>query len=79
MGQGYEIDLADLRFKYDFQFDPVNEKTFENKVWPAGHVVAGEPVILRDYQVEIINKYLATPHCLQEIATGAGKTLITAA
>ena len=30
-------------------------------------------------QVEIINKYLGTPHCLQEIATGAGKTLITAA
>jgi superfamily II DNA or RNA helicase len=79
MGQGYEIDLNDLRFKYDFQFDPVDEKTFENKVWPPGHVVAGEPVILRDYQVEIINKYLATPHCLQEIATGAGKTLITAA
>jgi superfamily II DNA or RNA helicase len=79
MGQGYEIDLNDLRFKYDFQFDPVDENTFENKVWPEGHVVAGEPVILRDYQVEIINKYLATPHCLQEIATGAGKTLITAA
>jgi len=79
MGQGYEIDLNDLRFKYDFQFDPVDETSYQHKVWPEGHVVAGEPVTLRDYQVEIINKYLATPHCLQEIATGAGKTLITAA
>jgi superfamily II DNA or RNA helicase len=79
MGQGYQIDLNDLRFKYDFQFDPVDETSYQHKVWPEGHVVAGEPVTLRDYQVEIINKYLATPHCLQEIATGAGKTLITAA
>ena len=31
-----------------------------------------------DYQVEIINKFLASPQCLQEVATGAGKTLITA-
>jgi superfamily II DNA or RNA helicase len=36
-------------------------------------------VVLRDYQVEIINKFLENPQCLQEIATGAGKTLITAA
>ena len=34
--------------------------------------------MLRDYQVEIVNKFLETPHCLQEIATGAGKTLVTA-
>jgi superfamily II DNA or RNA helicase len=36
-------------------------------------------VTLRDYQIEIVNKFLETPQCLQEIATGAGKTLITAA
>ena len=70
MGQGYQIDLNDLRFKYDFQFDPVDENTYKHISWPQGHVVEGEPVTLRDYQVEIINKYLATPHCLQEIATG---------
>jgi len=33
---------------------------------------------LRDYQVETINKFLENPQCLQEIATGAGKTIITA-
>jgi superfamily II DNA or RNA helicase len=36
-------------------------------------------VVLRDYQIEIINKFLANPQCIQEVATGAGKTLMTAA
>jgi superfamily II DNA or RNA helicase len=39
----------------------------------------GESIQLRDYQVEIINNFLTNPQSLQEIATGAGKTLITAA
>jgi superfamily II DNA or RNA helicase len=41
--------------------------------------MAGQPMQLRDYQVEIINNFLANPQCIQEIATGAGKTVITAA
>jgi superfamily II DNA or RNA helicase len=48
-------------------------------MWPDKHPMAGQPIVLRDYQVEIINKFLENPQCLQEIATGAGKTLITAA
>jgi superfamily II DNA or RNA helicase len=39
----------------------------------------GKPMELRDYQVEIINNFLENPQCIQEIATGAGKTVITAA
>jgi superfamily II DNA or RNA helicase len=35
--------------------------------------------MFRDYQVEIINNFLQNPQAVQEIATGAGKTLITAA
>ena len=35
--------------------------------------------MLRDYQVEIINRFLNNPQCIQEVATGAGKTLMTAA
>jgi superfamily II DNA or RNA helicase len=35
--------------------------------------------MLRDYQVEIINNFLANPQCIQEVATGAGKTIMTAA
>jgi superfamily II DNA or RNA helicase len=78
--RGYSIELEDLRdYSTQFEFTEVTEATFADKVWPAKHPIAGEPVVLRDYQIEIINKFLANPQCLQEIATGAGKTLITAA
>ena len=78
--RGYDIELDDLRdYPTQFEFTQVSEATFADKVWPAKHPIAGEPVVLRDYQIEIINKFLANPQCLQEIATGAGKTLITAA
>jgi superfamily II DNA or RNA helicase len=78
--RGYDIDLDDLRdYQTQFEFTRVTESTFADKVWPAKHPIAGQPVVLRDYQIEIINKFLANPQCLQEIATGAGKTLITAA
>ena len=33
---------------------------------------------MRDYQVEAINNFLANPQSLQQIATGAGKTITTA-
>ena len=34
--------------------------------------------MLRDYQVDIVNNFLNNPQCIQEIATGAGKTIMTA-
>jgi superfamily II DNA or RNA helicase len=78
--RGYDIELDDLRdYPTQFEFTQVSESTFADKVWPDKHPIAGQPVVLRDYQIEIINKFLANPQCLQEIATGAGKTLITAA
>lgn len=77
---GYDIDLEDTReYSTTFSFNEVTEDTFKHKTWPVGHPIAGQPVILRDYQIEIINNYLKNPQALQEIATGAGKTLITAA
>ena len=78
--RGYNIELEDLRdYRTQFSFAQVTEQTFSHKVWPAKHPIAGQPVVLRDYQIEIINKFLKNPQCIQEIATGAGKTLITAA
>jgi superfamily II DNA or RNA helicase len=78
--RGYDIQLEDLRdYRTQFEFSQVTEQTFAHKTWPDKHPIAGQPVVLRDYQVEIINKFLENPQCLQEIATGAGKTLITAA
>ena len=76
---GYSIDIDDRRDQHQFEFTAVDEKTFAHKVWPTGHVVEGQPVVLRDYQIAIVNKFLENPQCIQEIATGAGKTLVTAA
>ncbi len=77
---GYDIDLEDLRdYTTTFTFDKVSEDTFKHKNWPKGHPQEGKPVVLRDYQIEIVNNFLENPQSLQEIATGAGKTLMTAA
>ena len=78
--RGYDIDLQDVReYRTQFEFEQVTEATFAHKVWPSKHPMAGQPVVLRDYQIEIINKFLENPQCIQEVATGAGKTLMTAA
>ena len=77
---GYDIDLEDLRtYTTTFSFNEVSENTFQHKMWPKGHPKVGEPIVLRDYQVSIINNFLANPQSLQEVATGAGKTIMTAA
>ena len=76
----YDIELEDLRtYSTIFNFAEVTEETFKHKNWPKGHTMEGQPVALRDYQISIINEFLKNPQSLQEIATGAGKTLITAA
>ena len=78
--QGYDIDIDDQRdYSTQFELDEVVEHSFANTLWPANHPRAGDPIMLRDYQVEIINRFLENPQCLQEVATGAGKTLMTAA
>jgi superfamily II DNA or RNA helicase len=75
---GYKVEVNDMRQSWNFQLEPVGELDYEHIAWPKGHPKAGEPIILRDYQVEVINRFLDTPQCLQQIATGAGKTIITA-
>ena len=76
----YDIELDDQR-KYStvFEFAQVTEQTFAHKTWPKGHPAEGQPILLRDYQVEIVNNFLTNPQCIQEVATGAGKTIMTAA
>lgn len=76
--QGYDIEIKDDRKEYAFNFDKVDEQHLSHINWPKGHPNEGEPIILRDYQVKVINDFIANPQCLQEIATGAGKTIITA-
>ena len=76
----YDVELDDQReYSTTFEFEKVTEQTFSHIAWGKGHPLEGQPMELRDYQVEIINNFLENPQCIQEIATGAGKTVITAA
>ena len=77
--QGYEIvDIEDKRHPVDLNFTTIEEDFWGDKTWPKGHPAEGETIRLRDYQVEVINNFLKNPQSLQEVATGAGKTIITA-
>ena len=77
---GYEIEVEDLRVHREFKFDLIDENYWadKGKTWPEGHPEAGKPIVLRDYQFEVVNKFLENPQALQEVATGAGKTITTA-
>ena len=77
--QGVEItDIEDNRNVIDLSFDSISSDYWGDKTWPKGHPAEGEKIRLRDYQVEVINNFLQNPQSLQEVATGAGKTIITA-
>jgi superfamily II DNA or RNA helicase len=77
--RGYDINLQDTRsYSTTFSFEQVHEQSFQHQHWPDGHTQVGLPVLLRDYQVEIVNRFLQNPQCIQEVATGAGKTIMTA-
>jgi len=73
-------DIDDRRTHISLNFKPVTETYWKDQgvVWPKGHPAEGEDIILRDYQVEAINTFIANPQSLQQIATGAGKTITTA-
>lgn len=73
-------DIEDNRLPIDLKFDNITETYWadQGKVWPAGHPMAGEPIMLRDYQVTVVNKFLENTQCLQSAATGCGKTIISA-
>ncbi len=75
---GYEVELVDQRPDFLVTFPEVTDELVADRAWPAGHVMAGEPIMLRDYQVEAIQRYFDNPQSLQSIVTGAGKTLLTA-
>ena len=76
---GIQIDeIIDRRDVVNLDFETIKEDFWGDKTWPKGHSAEGETIRLRDYQVEVINNFLKNPQALQEVATGAGKTIITA-
>jgi superfamily II DNA or RNA helicase len=79
-GDGYDIEVEDQRQPTSLKFNNITENYWadQGKTWPKGHPEAGTPIVLRDYQYEVVNKFLDNPQSLQEVATGAGKTITTA-
>jgi len=78
---GYEIEVEDLRRQQGkINFTTIDENYWadKGKTWPEGHPEAGSPIVLRDYQFNVVNEFLKNPQSLQEVATGAGKTITTA-
>lgn len=78
---GIDIDdVEDLRIPIDLSFTKVTETFWADQgtVWPVGHQAAGEPIMLRDYQVSAINTFLENPQSLQSLPTGSGKTITIA-
>jgi len=76
--RNFYIELEDNRVPVNLDFEQISEDFWGEKTWPVGHRFAGEYIRLRDDQVEVINKFLENPQCIQEIATGFGKTITTA-
>jgi hypothetical protein len=61
---GYEIDVEDLRrpqSKIEFTHIEENYWADKGKTWPKGHPEAGKPIVLRDYQYDVVNKFLENP------------------
>ena len=55
----WDIELEDLRdYKINYDFTEVDTDSYADIMWPNGHPAAGQPIELRDYQVEIINNFL---------------------
>lgn len=76
---GYAININDNRDECSFDFEPVTEDTYSHVTWPKGHTCEGQPIVLRDYQIEYINTFLNEVQGVSVAPTGAGKTLCTAA
>ena len=55
---GVYVDMEDHREKHNFEFKAVDKNYLSHITWPKGHPAEGQPIVLRDYQVETINKFI---------------------
>jgi superfamily II DNA or RNA helicase len=74
----YDIEVEDHRKNFSINFERIQEDYWGDICWPKGHRYEGQPIRLRDDQVEVVNNFLENTTALQEVATGAGKTIMTA-
>jgi hypothetical protein len=77
-GEGYDIEIEDNRAHHNFEFTEVVEDSYAHITWPKGHPLAGQPIMIREHQLDVINSYLTNITGINIAPTGAGKTIITA-
>lgn len=71
---GYDLDLQDKRTTNSFPIPTVDANIFSHIKNPH----TGEPMIIRDYQVELLTELFKYGNGIAIAATGSGKTLISA-
>lgn len=74
---GYEFDIEDSRHDWSDVIEAIDlpgDDLFSDYQWPNG-----DPVMLRDYQLNAVHAAINNGQGLLEMATGAGKTLTCAA
>lgn len=73
---GYELEIEDLRVSHpDFNFEPITTDSYSHVLWPEGHPIAGQPIVIKDHQVDVINCYLRNLSGINIAPTGSGKCL----
>lgn len=75
----YTFDIVDHRQVYEFNLSTIDENYLSHITWPVGHRAEGQPIVLRDYQVQAINECLSNLQGISVAPTSAGKTIICAA
>ncbi len=75
---GYDVEIVDDRHKHDLDLTAIDDTYLSDRMWPPGHRAQGEPIVLRDYQVQLVNECLANPQGLIIAPTSSGKTIVTA-
>jgi superfamily II DNA or RNA helicase len=76
--EGYEIEVDDKRDECNLSFTKVDENSYSHITWPKGHQLDGQPIVLKEHQVEVINAFFSEAQGITVAPTGSGKTIISA-
>ena len=71
-------EVEDLRTTSKIEFNEIKNSYWadQGKVWPEGHRFAGEPIMLRDDQVEVVNRFFTNTQALQEVQAQSSSVVI---
>lgn len=73
--EGYDFEFEDHRENPSIEVPKISNDIFADHVWPEGHFMEGQPIMLRDDQVEAANYFADNRYGVQVLATGFGKCM----